>query len=138
MGGKIGLGEKFYVQKWKIHNKSPSMENEKNLSSIIFLLILLGPRRVFCTKCNSKQLLFEAFFHIMRIFGSVKPQSESNFPFLYIIRFKTYWSLEPPTLTTRVSIFSDYWIKVMIRILPYILHISWHENPLDDYRNLFF
>ncbi len=27
----------------------------------------------FCTKFNSKQLLFEAFFDIMRIFGSVAP-----------------------------------------------------------------
>ncbi len=34
----------------------------------------------------------------MCIFGSTEPQSESNFPFLYIIRFWTYWSLEarPP------------------------------------------
>ncbi len=27
----------------------------------------------------------------MRIFGSVELQSESNFPFLYIIKFQTYW-----------------------------------------------
>ncbi len=34
------------------------------------------------------------FFDVMRIFGIVEPQSESNFPFLYIIIFQIYWSLE--------------------------------------------
>ncbi len=34
-------------------------------------------RGVFCTKLNSEQLLFKAFFEIMRIFGRVEPQSES-------------------------------------------------------------
>ncbi len=38
----------------------------------------------------------------MRIFGSIKPQSESNFPFLYIIRLQIYWSLETPS-STRVG-----------------------------------
>ncbi len=37
-------------------------------------------------KLNSEQLLFRAFLHVMRIFGSVELLSESNFPFLYIIR----------------------------------------------------
>ncbi len=40
-----------------------------------------------------------AFLNKMRIFGNVEPQNESNFPFLYIIRFQTYWSLEPPSST---------------------------------------
>ncbi len=31
---------------------------------------------LFCTKFNSEQLL--PFFDVMRIFGSIKPQSESN------------------------------------------------------------
>ncbi len=44
-------------------------------------------RVLFCTKFNSEQLLFEAFFDVMHIFGGVEPQNESNFPFLYIIRF---------------------------------------------------
>ncbi len=35
----------------------------------------------------------------MRIFSSVESQKESNFPFLYIIRFQTYRSLEPPSST---------------------------------------
>ncbi len=46
--------------------------------------------RTFCMKFNSEQLLFETFFEVMRIFGSIRPQSEYNFPFLYIIRFQTY------------------------------------------------
>ncbi len=53
----------------------------------------------FCTKFTSKQLLFEAFFDVMRTFGSIEPHSESNFPFLYVIRFLTYWSWEPPSST---------------------------------------
>ncbi len=39
----------------------------------------------FCTKFNSKQLLFEPFFDVMRIFGGIEPQSESDFPYLYKI-----------------------------------------------------
>ncbi len=38
-------------------------------------------------------------FDLMYIFGSIDPQSESNFPFLYVIRFQTYWSLELPSFT---------------------------------------
>ncbi len=41
---------------------------------------------LFCTKFNSEQLLFEAFFDVMRIYGGNVPQSECNFPFLYIVR----------------------------------------------------
>ncbi len=44
-------------------------------------------RGQFYKKFNFEQLLFEPFFDVMRIFGSIEPQSESNFPFLYIIRF---------------------------------------------------
>ncbi len=42
---------------------------------------------LFCTKFNSEQLLFEDFFDVLHIFGITEPQSESNFPFLYIIEF---------------------------------------------------
>ncbi len=35
------------------------------------------------------------FFNIMRIFGRVELQSESNFPSLYIIRFPISVSLDP-------------------------------------------
>ncbi len=45
------------------------------------------------------QCLFEAFSHIMRIFGHVQPQSESTFPFLYIIIFQRWESFEPPSST---------------------------------------
>ncbi len=47
-----------------------------------------------CTEFNAQQLLFEAFFHIMRIFGSVETQTESTFPLQYNIIFETYQSLE--------------------------------------------
>ncbi len=33
---------------------------------------------------------FEAFFHVMRIFGSVEPQIECNLPFPYIIILKQH------------------------------------------------
>ncbi len=49
---------------------------------------------IFCSVFNDEQLLFEAFSHIMRIFGSVEPQTESNFPFQYNIIFETYQSSE--------------------------------------------
>ncbi len=42
---------------------------------------------VLCTEFNAQQLLFEAFSHIMRIFGSVEPQTESTSPFQYNIIF---------------------------------------------------
>ncbi len=35
----------------------------------------------------------------MHIFGSVQPQTESTFPFLYIIIFQRYESFEPPSST---------------------------------------
>ncbi len=34
---------------------------------------ICAPRGLFCTKFKSEQLLFDAFFHVMRIFGSVEP-----------------------------------------------------------------
>ncbi len=44
-------------------------------------------RGLFCTKFNSKQLLFEDFFDVMCIFGSIEPQIECNLPFQYNIIF---------------------------------------------------
>ncbi len=54
--------------------------------SYSFVELLLGETDIcanwlFCTKFNSKQLLFDAFFEVICIFGSVEPQSESNFSF---------------------------------------------------------
>ncbi len=43
----------------------------------------LHARGFFRTKFNSEQLLLEAFFDVMRLFGSDEPKSGSNFPFLY-------------------------------------------------------
>ncbi len=37
--------------------------------------------RIFGTKLNSEQLLFEAFFDLMRIFGGVESYIECIFPF---------------------------------------------------------
>ncbi len=43
---------------------------------------------------QTEQLLFEAFHHILRIFGSIEPLSKTTFPFLYIIIFQRWQSLE--------------------------------------------
>ncbi len=42
------------------------------------------PRGLLCPKFDAKKLLFEAFFGILRIFGSAQHKNEYNFPFLYI------------------------------------------------------
>ncbi len=44
-----------------------------------------------CTGFNAQQLLFQVLFHTICIFGSIKPQTESTFPFQYNV---TYQSLE--------------------------------------------
>ncbi len=49
----------------------------------------------FCTKFNVQELLFEAFFDIMRIFNNVQLESESTFPPLCNIIFETYQFLSP-------------------------------------------
>ncbi len=41
------------------------------------------PCGLFCPKFDAEKLLFKPFFEITRIFGSVQPKSECNFPFLY-------------------------------------------------------
>ncbi len=53
------------------------------------------------TKFNFEQLLFKAFFDVMRIFGSVEPQTESAFLFLNIIIFQRGESFKAPTSTPR-------------------------------------
>ncbi len=45
----------------------------------------------FCTKKSAK-----AYIYLPQEWSYIEPQRESNFPFLYIIRFQTYWSLEFP------------------------------------------
>ncbi len=44
-------------------------------------------RKLFCTKFNFEQL--KAFFDAMRIFGCVKPQTESTFPFWILVITRT-------------------------------------------------
>ncbi len=44
---------------------------------------------LFCEKFNAHEFLFEGFFDIMRVFGSILPESESTFPFQYNIIFET-------------------------------------------------
>ncbi len=51
------------------------------------------------TELNAQQLLFEGFSHIIRIFGSIEPQTESTFPFQYNIIFESHQSLEPLSST---------------------------------------
>ncbi len=58
-------------------------------------------QRIFCRKWNSQQLLFQDFFHIIGISGSVEPQSQSIFLFQYIIQFQTWQSFEPSSSTLR-------------------------------------
>ncbi len=53
----------------------------------------------FCMKSNAQQLSFEAFSHIVLIFGSVELQTESTFPFLCSIIFQRWQSLESPSPT---------------------------------------
>ncbi len=48
----------------------------------------------FCKKFNAHKFFFERFFDIMRIFGSIPPESESTFPFQFNIIFETYQFLE--------------------------------------------
>ncbi len=56
-------------------------------------------RPLTCTEFNAHQLSFEAFSHIMRISGSVQPQSESTFPFFYIIIFQRWEFFKTPSST---------------------------------------
>ncbi len=53
--------------------------------------------RYFLYEIQFQTTLIQTFFHIMCIFVSIDPQSESNFPFLYIIRFQTYLIFGAPS-----------------------------------------
>ncbi len=50
------------------------------LASLLWEIDICAPE-LFFTKLISEQLLFEAFFDIMPIFGKVEPLSKSTFPF---------------------------------------------------------
>ncbi len=97
------------------------------------------------TKFNSKQLSFKHFFHIMRIFDSVELQSESNFLFLYIIRFQTYCSLEDPNSTPwgESYVLEDFFVQNSISNKFYLKLFSYNGyfgsvEPLSDSNFLFF
>ncbi len=53
----------------------------------------------FCMKFNAQRLLIKAFLDIMRTFGSVEAQSKTTLPFLNIIIFQWWQSLEAPSFT---------------------------------------
>ncbi len=87
----------YFWQHWAVNWMYFSISVQNNISTIsIFqspsstLRENICARGLVCMKFNSKQLLFQAFFDIMRIFGSIEPQSELNFPFLYIICSKLH------------------------------------------------
>ncbi len=82
-----------------VHLKSYNVQKQKSPQDPLPVETDICAYWLFCTKFKSEQLSFEASFDVMRIFGSVDPKSESNFPFLYIIRFQIYWSLELPSST---------------------------------------
>ncbi len=71
------------------------------LSPFLYIIILqrwesfklsLAPLR---GEINFEQVLFKAFFDVMRIFGSIKPQAESTFPLLFIIIFQRWEFFDP-------------------------------------------
>ncbi len=68
-----------------------------NLSSALAPLLgeidMCAPR-LFCTKFNPEQLLFEQFFYIIGNFGKVQPKSGFTFPFQYNVIFETYQFFE--------------------------------------------
>ncbi len=79
----------------------PFLKCNANGKSLESLVPLLGEIDICAFAQNLIPNYFypHLFFCKIRIFVSVEPQSKSNLPFLYIIRFQTYWSLEPPSPT---------------------------------------
>ncbi len=64
----LGFHQKFYLNTNSIP-VAPFLEE-----------IDLCAHRFFLYEIYSQQLLFEAFFDVIRIFGSIRPKSESTFP----------------------------------------------------------
>ncbi len=87
-----GLQRSVYLKSYNVHKwKSPPTSTpgwDVHVCSLTFLY-----------EIQFRTTFIWTFFDVMHIFGSVEPQSESNFPFLYIIRFQIYWSLELPSST---------------------------------------
>ncbi len=87
--GVFSISVHFKFQKYK------SLEPQAPLVGEIDIYI----HGLFCTKFNSKQLLFEQFFDIIGNFGSIQSGKESIFLFQYNIIFETYQFFEPPSST---------------------------------------
>ncbi len=75
-------------------NASITLQSLSHHTMVALVDIDICIRGLFCTKFNSKRLLFEAFFDVMRIFGSIEPQSDS-FPFCILKDFKHIDLLSP-------------------------------------------
>ncbi len=70
----------------------------------------MGTRWVFCRKFKSQQPLFGAFLHIICIFVSIEPWSESTFLFRNIIIFQTWQSLQCPSSAPREIDMYIHWV----------------------------
>ncbi len=98
--GKLILRRLKTKKNWQQQRDFSAAHISTNTSiSLIPLLSTSSGAIGLYTEFNAEQLLFEAFSHIMRIFGSVEPQTESTFPFHYNIIFETYQFLEPLSST---------------------------------------
>ncbi len=64
-------------------------------------------------KFNSGLLLFEPFFDVQRIFSITEPQSESNFPFLYVKNFKhtVLWKPLAPLMGGQTYALADFFVR---------------------------
>ncbi len=65
---------------------------------------------LFCAKFDFEELLFEAFFDVMRIFNSVEPLSEYTSPLKYIIVFKI-WFYQPCDVTTQIHVGDQCYLR---------------------------
>ncbi len=98
---------------------------------------------VFCGKFNSEQLLFEAFFDIIRVVWSIQLLSEPTFPFDYIIRYQKWKYSESPSSTaggdrdTRPLSFLweiQFWTTFIWNIFRYNLYCLKHSAFKWTYR----
>ncbi len=72
----------YYVQKWKSPLPSSTPGVDRQMCPLTFL-----------HEIQFRTTFIWSFFDVMRFFGSGESRSESNFSFLYIIRFQIYWPL---------------------------------------------
>ncbi len=72
-----GKSEDYKFQRWQFFEPLAPPLGERDIYAY----------RLFFTKFNTQQLLFEQFFDIIGNFGSVQLESEPTFPFHYNIMF---------------------------------------------------